>query len=172
MAVDLKRKVHEVPDFPTPGISFKDIMPLLGDAEALRAAVDQLGDWAAERNPEIVVGGEARGFFIGSAIAYKLGCGFVPARRPGKLPRDVISAEYELEYGRNALELQTDSIREGTRVLIHDDVLATGGTAKAMAGLVEQLGAVVVGFAFIIELEFLDGRKPIEDYDVFSLIQY
>jgi adenine phosphoribosyltransferase len=172
MAVDLKRKVHEVPDFPTPGISFKDIMPLLGDAEALREAVDRLGDWGGERNPEIVVGGEARGFFIGAAIAYKLRCGFVPARRPGKLPRDVISAEYELEYGRNVLELQTDSIREGTRVLIHDDVLATGGTAKAMAGLVEQLGGVVVGFAFIIELEFLEGRKPIEEYEVFSLIQY
>ena len=172
MAVELKRKVREVPDFPTPGISFKDIMPLLGDAEALRETVDRLGDWGAERNPEMVVGGEARGFFIGSAIAYKLGCGFVPARRPGKLPLDVISAEYELEYGRNSLELQSDSIGDGTRVLIHDDVLATGGTAKAMAQLVEQLGGVVVGFAFIIELEFLDGRKPLEEYDVFSLIQY
>jgi adenine phosphoribosyltransferase len=172
MAVDLKRKVREVPDFPTQGISFKDIMPLLGDAEALRETVDRLGDWGAVRDPQIVVGGEARGFFIGSAIAYKLRCGFVPARRPGKLPRDVISAEYELEYGRNTLELQTDSIGHGTRVLIHDDVLATGGTARAMARLVEQLGGVVVGFAFIIELEFLAGRKAIEEYDVFSLIQY
>ena len=172
MAVDLKQKVREVPDFPTPGISFKDIMPLLGDAEALRATVDRLGDWGAERRPDVVVGGEARGFFIGSAIAYKLGCGFAPARRPGKLPLDVISAEYELEYGRNSLELQSDSIRAGTRVLIHDDVLATGGTSKAMAQLVEQLGGTVVGHAFIIELTFLDGRKALEGYDVISLIEY
>jgi adenine phosphoribosyltransferase len=172
MAIDLKAKVREVPDFPTAGISFKDIMPLLGNAEALRETVDQLGDWAAPREPAIVVGGEARGFFIGSAIAYKLGCGFVPARRPGKLPLDVISAEYELEYGRNALELQSDAIGERTRVLIHDDVLATGGTAKAMARLVEQLGGIVVGFAFIIELEFLEGRKQLEGYDVLSLITY
>jgi adenine phosphoribosyltransferase len=172
VTVDLKAKVREVPDFPTPGISFKDIMPLLGDADALRRTVDQLGDWAGERKPDIVVGGEARGFFIGSAIAYKLNCGFVPARRPGKLPLDVISAEYELEYGRNSLELQTDSIGEGTRVLIHDDVLATGGTAKAMAQLVEQLGGVVIGFAFIIELEFLEGRKALEGYDHYSLISY
>ncbi len=172
MAVDLKEKVREVPDFPTPGISFKDIMPLLADAAALREAVDRLGDWGAERSPQVVVGGEARGFFIGSAIAYKLGCGFVPARRPGKLPLDVISAEYELEYGRNALELQSGSIRDGTRVLIHDDVLATGGTAKAMARLVEQLGGVVVGLAFIIELGFLEGREQLAGYDVCSLIRY
>jgi adenine phosphoribosyltransferase len=172
MAIDLKGKVREVDDFPTPGISFKDIMPLLGDADALRETVDRLGDWGGERNPEIVVGGEARGFFIGSAIAYKLGCGFVPARRPGKLPLDVISAEYELEYGRNALELQTGSIHEGTRVLIHDDVLATGGTSQAMARLVEQLGGVVVGHCFIIELGFLSGRDALEDYDVYSLITY
>lgn len=172
MAIDLKAKVREVPDFPTPGIGFKDIMPLLGNAETLRATVDQLGDWAAPREPAVVVGGEARGFFIGSAIAYKLGCGFVPARRPGKLPLDVISAEYELEYGRNALELQSDAIGEGTRVLIHDDVLATGGTAKAMARLVEQLGGVVIGLAFIIELEFLEGRKQLDGYDVCALISY
>jgi adenine phosphoribosyltransferase len=172
MAIDLKGKVREVNDFPTAGISFKDIMPLLGDADALRETVDRLGDWGADRNPEIVVGGEARGFFIGSAIAYKLGCGFVPARRPGKLPLDVISAEYELEYGRNSLELQTGSIHEGTRVLIHDDVLATGGTSQAMARLVEQLGGVVVGHCFIIELGFLNGRDALEGYDVFSLITY
>ena len=172
MALDLKAKVREVPDFPTPGISFKDIMPLLGNADALRETVDRLGDWAAPREPAVVVGGEARGFFIGSAIAYKLRCGFVPARRPGKLPLDVISAEYELEYGRNSLELQSDAIGEGTRVLVHDDVLATGGTAKAMARLVEQLGGVVVGFAFIIELEFLQGRKQLDAYDLCALISY
>ena len=119
-----------------------------------------------------MIGGEARGFFIGSAIAYKLGCGFVPARRPGKLPLETISAEYALEYGRNTLELQADAFEGGTRALIHDDVLATGGTSKAMADLVEQLGGEVVGMAFLIELDFLKGREKLADYDVFSLIHY
>jgi adenine phosphoribosyltransferase len=119
-----------------------------------------------------VVGGEARGFFIGSAIAYKLGCGFVPARRPGKLPLETISAAYALEYGTNALELQADAFEDGARVIIHDDVLATGGTSKAMAELVEQLGGRVVGIQFIIELDFLKGREKIAGYDVFSLLHY
>jgi adenine phosphoribosyltransferase len=168
----LKAKIRDVPDWPEPGIVFKDIMPLLADAEALREAIDMLGDWAEERKPEVVIGGEARGFFIGSAIAYRLGCGFVPARRPGKLPLETISAEYALEYGRNALELQADAFAGGTRALIHDDVLATGGTSKAMAGLVEQLGGEVVGMAFLIELDFLKGVEKLDGYDVFSLIHY
>ena len=170
--MDLKSKVREVPDFPTPGIGFKDIMPLLADADALHEAVDRMGEWAEPRDPEIVVGGEARGFFLGAALAYRLGCGFVPARRPGKLPLETISAEYALEYGRNTLELQADAFEGGTRVLIHDDVLATGGTSKAMAGLVEQLGGEVVGMAFLIELDFLKGRDQLADYDLFSLIHY
>ena len=168
----LKEKIRDVPDWPEPGVVFKDIMPLLADPEALRETIDVLGDWAAERRPDIVVGGEARGFFIGSAIAYKLGCGFVPARRPGKLPLETISADYALEYGRNALELQSDAFEDGSRVLIHDDVLATGGTSKAMAELVEQLGGTVVGIQFIIELDFLNGRDKIPDYDVFGLLHY
>jgi len=168
----LKSLVRDVPDWPEPGVVFKDIMPLLGNAGALQETIDVLGDWAAERNPDIVVGAEARGFFIGSAIAYKLGCGFVPARRPGKLPLETISAEYALEYGRNTLELQADAFEGGTRALIHDDVLATGGTSKAMADLVEQLGGEVVGMAFLIELDFLKGREQLGDYDVFSLIHY
>jgi adenine phosphoribosyltransferase len=168
----LKSKIRDVPDWPEEGVVFKDIMPLLADAEALRETIDVLGDWAGERRPDIVVGGEARGFFIGSAIAYKLGCGFVPARRPGKLPLETISAEYALEYGKNALELQSDAFEDGSRVLIHDDVLATGGTSKAMAELVEQLGGKVVGIQFIIELDFLKGREKIADYDVFGLIHY
>jgi len=168
----LKAKIRDVPDWPEEGIVFKDIMPLLADPETLKETIDLLGDWAAERRPQIVVGGEARGFFIGSAIAYKLGCGFVPARRPGKLPLETISQEYALEYGTNSLELQADAFAGGTRVLIHDDVLATGGTAKAMAKLVEQLGGEVVGIQFIIELDFLNGREKISDYDVFSLIHY
>ena len=131
-----------------------------------------MAEWAEPKKPDIVVGGEARGFFIGSAVAYSLGCGFVPARRPGKLPLATIGAEYALEYGTNALELQADAFEGGSRVLIHDDVLATGGTSKAMAGLVEQLGGEVIGMAFIIELDFLKGREQISDYDVFSLIHY
>jgi adenine phosphoribosyltransferase len=168
----LKAKIRDVPDWPEQGVVFKDIMPLLADRDALKETVDLLGGWAEERQPDIVVGGEARGFFIGSAIAYKLGCGFVPARRPGKLPLETISVEYALEYGKNALELQADAFEGGTRVLIHDDVLATGGTSTAMAELVEQLGGQVVGLNFIIELDFLKGREKIADYDVFSLIHY
>ena len=168
----LKAKVRDVPDWPEKGIVFRDIMPLLADRDALRQTIDLLADWAQERRPDIVVGGEARGFFIGSAIAYKLGCGFVPARRPGKLPLETISVEYALEYGRNTLELQADAFEGGARVLIHDDVLATGGTSKAMADLVEQLGGEVVGMAFLIELGFLKGRDQLSDYDLFSLIHY
>ena len=168
----LKAKIRDVPDWPEEGVVFKDIMPLLADPDALRETIDVLGDWAAERRPDIVVGAEARGFFIGSAIAYKLGCGFVPARRPGKLPLETIAAEYALEYGKNTLELRADAFGDGARVLIHDDVLATGGTAKALADLVEQLGGQVVGLQFIIELDFLKGQERISDYDVFSLIHY
>jgi adenine phosphoribosyltransferase len=170
--LDLKSKIREVPDFPTPGIGFKDIMPLLADADALHEAVDRMGEWAEQRRPEIVVGGEARGFFLGAALAYRLGCGFVPARRPGKLPLEVIRREYQLEYGSNVLEVQADALAGKTRVVIHDDVLATGGTARAMAELVEHLGGVVVGFTFLIELTFLNGRERIPGYDVFSLIEY
>lgn len=172
MPVDLKAKIRDVQDFPTAGIGFKDIMPLLADAEALREVVDRMGEWAAPRRPDVVVGGEARGFFFGAALAYKIGCGFVPARRPGKLPLETIRMEYALEYGSNVLELQADAIPGGVRVLIHDDVLATGGTARAMAKLVEQLGGEVVGFAFLIELTFLNGREEIADYELLSLIQY
>ena len=173
MSVDaLKAKVRDVPDWPQEGVIFRDIMPLLADPVTLRQTIDLIGDWAEERKPDIVVGGEARGFFIGSAVAYRLGCGFVPARRPGKLPLTTIGEEYALEYGTNALELQADAFKGGSRVLIHDDVLATGGTSKAMAKLVEQLGGEVIGIAFIIELDFLNGRDKIADYDVFSLIHY
>jgi adenine phosphoribosyltransferase len=168
----LRSLIRDVPDWPEPGVVFKDIMPLLANAAALRETIDLLGDWAGERSPTVVVGAEARGFFVGSAIAYKLGCGFVPARRPGKLPLETISAEYALEYGKNTLELRADAFGDGARVLIHDDVLATGGTAKALAELVEQLGGEVVGLQFIIELDFLKGRDKISDYDVFSLIHY
>jgi adenine phosphoribosyltransferase len=172
MAVDLRAKVRDVPDFPKPGIVFKDIMPLLADPEALRETVDRLADWAAPREPDIILGAEARGFITGGALACKLGSGFVAARKPGKLPWRTVSAKYALEYGFDALELHADAIRHGQRVLVHDDVLATGGTAKAKIDLVEQLGGEVVGVAFVITLEFLNGRERLAGYDVHSLIQY
>ena len=170
--IDLKSKIREVPDFPEPGVGFKDIAPLLGDAAALRQAVGELAEWTAERKPDLVLGAEARGFWLGAAIACEVGCGFVPARRPGKLPPETVSARYALEYGENALEVNADSIKQGARVVIHDDVLATGGTVKAIAGLVEQLGGSVVGINFVIELTFLGGREKLADYDLYALIAY
>ena len=166
------RLVRDVPDFPKPGIVFKDIMPLLSNADALRETVDLLADWAAPREPDLILGAEARGFITGGALACKLGCGFVAARKPGKLPWRTVSAKYALEYGYDVLELHADAISAGQRVIVHDDVLATGGTARAKCELVEQLGGDVVGVAFIISLEFLEGRKRLEDYDVHSLIRY
>jgi adenine phosphoribosyltransferase len=170
--IDLAAKIRDVPDFPKPGIVFKDIMPLLADPAALRQTVDELAAWAEPRQPDIVLGAEARGFITGGALACKLGCGFVAARKPGKLPWRTVSAKYALEYGFDALELHADAIVAGQRVLVHDDVLATGGTARAKCELVEQLGGEVVGVLFIISLEFLNGRERLSDYDVQSLIQY
>jgi adenine phosphoribosyltransferase len=172
VSTDLHTKVRDVHDFPKPGIVFKDIMPLLADAEALRRTVELLAEWAEPRRPDIILGAEARGFITGGALACRLGCGFVPARKPGKLPWRTVSAKYALEYGFDALEVHADAIIRGQRVLVHDDVLATGGTAKAKCDLVEQLGGEVVGAAFIISLEFLNGRDRLEGHDVHSLIQY
>ena len=169
---NLEAKIRDVPDFPEPGIVFKDIMPLLADPDTLREAVDKLAEWIEPRKPDVILGAEARGFILGAALAYKLGCGFVAARRPGKLPWKTVSATYALEYGENALELHADAIAPGARVLVHDDVLATGGTAAAICDLAEQLGGEIVGVAFVIELAFLEGRKHLENYDVYSLIAY
>jgi adenine phosphoribosyltransferase len=168
----LEGKIRDVPDFPRPGIVFKDFMPLLADPATLREAVDLLAEWAGPRKPDVIVGAEARGFILGAALAYKLGCGFAAARRPGKLPWKTVSATYALEYGENALELHADAIASGARVLVHDDLLATGGTAAAICDLAEQLGGEIVGVAFVIELSFLEGRKQLERYDVHSLITY
>jgi adenine phosphoribosyltransferase len=170
--VNLAEKIRDVPDFPEPGIVFKDIMPLLADPATLRETVDLLADWIQPRKPDVILGAEARGFICGAALAYKLGCGFAAARRPGKLPWKTVSATYALEYGENTLELHADAISSGARVLVHDDLLATGGTALAICDLVEQLGGEIVGLAFIVELDFLEGRKNLERYDVHSLIQY
>jgi adenine phosphoribosyltransferase len=169
---DLEALVRDVPDFPKKGIVFKDVMPLLADPEALHETVERLADWAEPRRPDLILGAEARGFILGAAIAREVGCGFVPARRPGQLPPEKVSATYTLEYGTNALELHPDLIPHGARVLIHDDVLATGGTVEAIAGLVEQLGGVVCGACFIIELTFLGGREKLAGHDLHALIAY
>ena len=170
--IDLTTRVREVPDFPEPGVGFKDISPLLLDPQALQQAVGELASWTRERRADLVLGAEARGFWLGAAIAVEAGCGFVAARRPGKLPPETVAASYALEYGRNTLEVAADAIGGGARVVIHDDVLATGGTVEAIAGLVEQLGGTVVGVNFVIELSFLGGRARLEQYDLFSLITY
>jgi adenine phosphoribosyltransferase len=170
--IDLRRKVREVPDFPEPGVGFKDISPLLLDREALTQAVEELGAWTHEREADLVLGAEARGFWLGGAIAVAAGCGFVAARRPGKLPPDTVSATYALEYGQNTLEVASDAIAHGARVVIHDDVLATGGTVRAIADLVEELGGTVAGVNFVIELSFLGGAEKLEQYERHALITY
>jgi adenine phosphoribosyltransferase len=164
--------IREVPDWPEPGVGFKDVTPLLAHPAALKQTIDGLAGWSRRFEPDIILGAEARGFILGAAIAEQVGCGFVPARRPGKLPPETISASYQLEYGINELEVHPDLIPAGSKVLIHDDVLATGGTVEAIAGLVEQLGAEVCGACFIIELGFLNGRERLSRYDCHALITY
>ena len=170
--MDLRVHIRDIPDFPKPGIVFKDITPLFLDPEALRFAVDQLADYARSREIDYVVSAEARGFVLGAGVAVAADAGFILARKPGKLPRKVSSVEYALEYGVDALEVHSDAITDGARVLVHDDLLATGGTAGALCGLVEQAGAVVAGCAFVIELAFLHGRDRLRDYDVRSLVVF
>jgi adenine phosphoribosyltransferase len=172
VTVELESKIRDVPDFPRPGIVFKDIMPLLADPAALHQAVESLAAYAEPRRPQLVLGAEARGFILGAALAYRLECGFIAARKPGKLPWRTVSAQYALEYGTDSLELQADAFAAGTRVLVHDDVLATGGTARAKVELVERLGGIVVGAAFLVELAFLGGRNQLAGRDVFALVTY
>jgi adenine phosphoribosyltransferase len=168
--VRLEDHIKDIPDFPKPGIVFKDVTPLFLDAEALRHAVDEIAGWAREWEVDYVISAEARGFVLGAAVAVAAGAGFILARKPGKLPRAVSSVEYALEYGVDALEVHSDAITDGARVLVHDDLLATGGTAGALCGLVEQAGGVVAGCAFVIELAFLTGRERLQGYDVRSLV--
>jgi adenine phosphoribosyltransferase len=169
---DLSTHIRDIPDFPKPGILFKDITPLLLDADALSLAISQLADWARPREVDFVVAAEARGFILGAAIARELGVGFVPARKPGKLPHQTISAEYILEYGVDALEMHADALADGAKVLLHDDLLATGGTARALAELIEGTGARIAGCAFLVELAFLRGRDRLAGFDVHSLLSY
>jgi adenine phosphoribosyltransferase len=170
--LDLRDRVRDVPDFPKAGIVFKDLMPLVADPVYFQAALDRLEELARPLEPDIILGAEARGFIFGGALADRLHCGFVPARKPGKLPWSTVEATYDLEYGTDSLQVHADAIGKGARVIVHDDVLATGGTAKAKTELVEQLGGEVVGLLFVVELSFLHGRKKLEGYDVQSLITY
>lgn len=170
--MELEKYIRHIPGFPKEGILFHDIMPMLQEPEALRYAVDRLADFAKERRVDLVLGAEARGFILGAALAYALGVGFAAARKPGKLPWTVNRCEYDLEYGSDALEIHADAIKPGQRVLIHDDLLATGGTARAKVELVEKAGGMVAGLAFLIELTELGGRNKLAGYDVFSLVQY
>ena len=170
--MDLASYVRDVPDFPKPGIVFKDITPLLADAAALRGAVDGLAACVAPLKPDIVLGAESRGFILGPALALRLGIGFAIARKPGKLPWTTVTASYALEYGQDSLELHDDAIKQGMRVLVHDDLLATGGTARATCDLAEAIGGTVVGCAFLIELAFLGGRARLAPFQVDALISY
>jgi adenine phosphoribosyltransferase len=170
--VDLRAHIRDIPDFPKPGIVFKDLTPMLLYPPALDHAIELLARYADEREVDLVVAAEARGFILGGAIAARIGAGFIPARKPGKLPAAVDSVEYTLEYGVDALEVHNDALAGGARVLVHDDLLATGGTARALCDLVERAGAHVVGCAFVIELDFLHGRRQLEGYDVNSLVRY
>jgi adenine phosphoribosyltransferase len=169
---DLRAYVRDIPDFPKPGIVFKDITPLLLDPGALDAAVRGLAELAGPSDVELVVAAEARGFILGAAIARELRAGFVPARKPGKLPHETVSAEYVLEYGVDALEMHADALADGARVLVHDDLLATGGTAAAVCELCENLGAEVVACSFLVELSFLGGRERLAPRAVHALIDY
>jgi adenine phosphoribosyltransferase len=164
--------IRDIPDFPKPGIIFKDITPVLSHNKAFQEVIDLFVDWAGVRSPDVIVGVESRGFVFGAPVALAMGIGFVPVRKVGKLPYETIQEEYSLEYGTNIVEVHKDAILPGQRALIIDDLLATGGTASASARLVEALGAKVAGFCFLIELEFLQGRAQLSQYDVQALIQY
>lgn len=170
--MNLKDYVASIPDYPKPGIIFRDISPLMADGTAYREATKQIVDYAKEKAIDMVVGPEARGFIVGCPVAFELGVGFAPVRKPGKLPRETISVSYELEYGTDTLTLHADAIKPGQRVLVCDDLLATGGTVKATIELIEKLGGIVVGCAFLIELEELHGREKIKDYDILTLMDY
>jgi len=170
--MDFKEKIREVLDFPNPGISFKDITTLLKDGEAFRQVIDELAAPFRDKGIDLVVGPEARGFIVGVPVAYTLGAGFVPVRKPGKLPAETLVYEYMLEYGTDSLEIHKDAILPGQKVIIVDDLLATGGTVQATIKMVEALGGVIVGLVFLIELSYLDGRKRLGNYNIMSLLKY
>lgn len=170
--MDLRQKIRVIPDFPKPGISFKDITTLLRDGEALQYAIKSMAEHFRDKGIEMVVGVESRGFILGAPLAYEMGLGFTLIRKPGKLPGAVIRVDYELEYGTDGLEIHKDAFSPGTRVLLVDDLLATGGTILAAVELIEKLGGEVAGLAFLIELAYLEGRERLKDYDIFTLVSY
>ncbi|RDY23042.1 adenine phosphoribosyltransferase [Romboutsia maritimum] len=170
--MDLRKTIREIENFPKPGINFKDITTLMKDGDAFRYTIDEFIKALKDKNVDVIVGPEARGFLMGTPVAYGLGVGFVPVRKPGKLPAEVESYEYGLEYGSDTLEIHKDAIKPGQRVAIVDDLLATGGTMEAAAKLIENLGGEVVSMQFLIELEFLEGRDKLTKYEVNSLIKY
>ena len=171
-SVDLREHIRNIPDFPKPGIVFRDITPLLLHPDALAYAIEQIAGFAEERDVDVVAAAEARGFILGGAVARSVGAGFIPVRKPGKLPWDTHSAEYVLEYGVDALEIHQDAVADGARVLVHDDLLATGGTAAAVCDVISKAGGEVVGCSFLAELAFLGGRDKLPGCDVQSLVVY
>lgn len=170
--MDLKSKIRNIKDFPKKGINFKDITTVLKDKEAFRYCINQMAEKLRDKEIDIIVGPEARGFLIGAPLAYELGAGFVPVRKPGKLPAETVSIEYELEYGTDKLEMHKDAIKPGQKVVVVDDLLATGGTVYSTVKLIEELGGEVVAISFFIELEFLNGRELLKDYEVNSLVKF
>lgn len=170
--MNLESKIRNIQDFPKPGIGFKDITTLLKDGEAFKEAIDKIVENLKDKDIDYVVGPEARGFLLGAPVAYALGVGFVPIRKPGKLPAEVVSFEYDLEYGTDKIEMHKDSIEEGKKVAIIDDLLATGGTVEAATKLIESLGGEIVSIQFLIELEFLNGKEKLKGYDIESIIKY
>ena len=170
--MDLKKYIADIPDFPEPGVLFRDVTPLLADKDAYQESVRLLAEFGKDKNVDVIAGPEARGFLFGCPVAYKINAGFVPVRKPGKLPRETVSASYALEYGTNEVHIHADSIKPGENVIIVDDLLATGGTVEATIQLVEKLGGKVVGIAFLIELEALKGREKLKDYNVYSVLTY
>ncbi|WP_413382279.1 adenine phosphoribosyltransferase [Alkalihalobacillus sp. 1P02AB] len=170
--MDFKQHLTTVEDYPKEGISFIDITTLMQNGEVYRAAINEMANYAKDKEADIIIGPEARGFVVGCPIAYSLEKGFVPVRKKGKLPREVISVDYGLEYGKDSLTIHRDAIQKGQRVLIADDLLATGGTIEATIKMVEELGGIVVGIAFLVELGYLDGRERLNGYDLFSLTTY
>lgn len=170
--ISLKQLIRDVPDFPKKGIIFKDITPLLQEPNGLKEIAERISEQYKDKNIDLITGAEARGFIIGAAVAYELGVGFIPIRKPGKLPYETASITYQLEYGTDTLEIHKDAIKPGQNVLMVDDLLATGGTMAACCRLVESMGGNIVGCAFVVELTFLNGRKALQGFDVSSLIQY
>lgn len=170
--MDLRDYIASVPNYPEEGVTFRDISPLMADGDAYQYATQQIVDYAKDKDVEMIVGPEARGFIVGCPVAYSMGVGFAPARKKGKLPRETVEVNYGLEYGEDTLQLHQDAIQPGQKVLVVDDLLATGGTLAATIELIEELGGEVVGTAFLIELEDLKGRDKIEGYDIFTVLQY